>query len=172
MQGSPHVHPSKHCEPVTAFIPQFRAPDPPTASLPSDPNSTAPALRPPKLHAELQLHVEARRTGALHPLQSSMFLKRVSETKNWAFLAPTAFQLKLNRRQGPLLETRTVGRCQTVLSRKEVCSKCVVQQAGTPITQSLRPDLESFSVEAGPLASPLLEACTVPLHTGPLQEFL
>ena len=47
-----------------------------------------------------------------------MFLRRVSETKNWAFLGRTAFQLKLNRRQGPLLEAqaRTVGRRQTVLS--------------------------------------------------------
>ena len=42
----------------------------------------------------------------MHPVQSPIFLKRVSKTENCSLLGRAAFQLKRDSRPGPLLEAQ------------------------------------------------------------------
>ena len=90
----------------------------------------------------------------MHPLQSSVFLKRVLETQNCAFLGRAAFQLKPDRRQGAFFRGQTV--LSVRLERRFALSfaELRVEQEAGMAEESQRPELESFPFEAGSLAGP------------------
>ena len=117
----------------------------------------------------------------MHPVQSPIFLKRVSKTENCSLLGRAAFQLKRDSQLGPLLEAPAgTVLSETLEGRAALSSEQtewrvelrLVKRLQSATLENLGPQLESFSVEADLLARSftrgLCSSCTtVPLHPGP-----